>query len=206
LILVIKADIKLTSSLKNIIEKKNHKSSNGGYILIELIVVCAIIGILATMAVALLSRAKIGARESAALVTLNSFAGAYESYWSRNGVYPQWGPGMPYDSPDKLFHALINEGYLPKSYSTIPYVSGDKLFFWLTDDYALEIFPFDSKNGTRDPSNYYWLLFHPRGFQSKQGFIGIGTTPLSGKSTIRPRVSTKPGDIESFTIYGLHHR
>jgi len=165
-----------------------------------------IIGILATMSITLLSRAKISARESAALVTLNSFAGAYEAYWSRHGEYPQWGTGMRFENPRQLMNTLILEGYLPKAYTTVPYVESSRLFFWITDDYAIEIYPFDDADGTRDPSSYYWILMHPIGFQREQGYLGIGTSPQAGKGTIRPRASKAAGDIESFTIYSLHRK
>ena len=190
----------------NIPYRKSSTNRESGFTLLELIVVCMIIGILATMSISLLSRAKIGARESAAVVTLNSFAGAYEAYWSRNGEYPHWGPGMRFSNPKELMSTLVLEGYLPRAYSTVPYVQSDRLFFWITDDYAVEIYPFNDADGKRDPSSYYWILFHPIGFQRERGYLGIGTTPLTGKGTVRPRASKHPGDIDTFTIYSLHRR
>ncbi len=176
-----------------------------GYTLIELLIVCSIIGILATMSVTLVSRARVNARETAAVVTLNSFAGAWESYWARHGVYPQWGDDMEFSDPQQLFKSLIREGYLPSAYSQIPYYEADSLFYLITEDYALEIYPFTDGNGTRAPSNYYWMLFHPIGFQTQQGYLGIGTDASEGKVAVRPRLGENRGDINRFTIYSLHH-
>ncbi|MBU1024295.1 prepilin-type N-terminal cleavage/methylation domain-containing protein [bacterium] len=186
--------------------KINFISNNQlGFTLIELLVVCSIIGILATMSVTLVSRARMNARETAALATLNSFAGAWEAYWSRNGTYPQWGQEMRFSDPHDLFMTLVRDGYLPKAYSQIPYVDSSRLFYRITEDYALEIFPFDDDDGTRHPANYYWLLLHPLGFQKDQGYLGIGTSPAGGKNAVRPRVAGYRADINRFTIYGLHH-
>ena len=179
---------------------------NSGYTLIELIVVMSILGVLATMSVTLVSRARVNARESAAIATLNSLAGAYEAYWSRHGEYPHWGENMRFSEPYQLFMSLVRDGYLPKSYSSIPYVENDKLFYLITDDYALEIFPFDSAINTRAPSNYYWLMMHPLGFQRQQGFLGIGTTPNGGHLAVRPRAGMDRSDIDFFTLYGPHRR
>ena len=166
----------------------------------------SILSILATMSVTLVSKARVNARESAAIATLNSLAGAYEAYWSRNGVYPQWGENMKFSDPHALFMSLVRDGYLPGSYSSIPYIENDKLFYLITDDYALEIFPFDSANDSRAPSNYYWLLMHPLGFQRQQGFLGIGTTLNGGHLAVRPRAGMARNDIDFFTLYGPHRR
>jgi prepilin-type N-terminal cleavage/methylation domain-containing protein len=183
----------------------NFKSEKG-YTLLELITVCMIIGILATMSVTLVSRARVNARETAAVVTLNSLAGAWESYWSRNGVYPHWGEGQRFSDPNQLFQTLIDEGYLPHAYRNVVYSEDSQIFTRITDDYALEIYEFDSKGGTRGPGDYYWLLFHPMGFQRTQGYLGIGTNSAGGKITVRPRLGERRGDIDSFSIYGMQRR
>ena len=190
------------------LKNKNSISFNKndkGYTLIELLVVCSIIGILATMSVTLVSRARVNARETAAVVTLNSMAGAWESYWARHGVYPQWGENMEFSDPQDLFMSLVREGYLPSAYSQVPYYEAEGLFYQLTDDYALEIYPYTDEFQTRSPSNYYWMVFHPMGFQKQQGFLGIGTDPSDGKITVRVRSGENRGDINRFTIYSLHH-
>lgn len=173
--------------------------------MLELLVVCSIIGILATMSVSLVSRARVNARETAAVVTLNSFAGAWESYWARHGEYPHWGDDMEFSDPQDLFMSLVREGYLPSAYSQIPYYLIDSRFYQITDDYALEIYPYSDPNLSRDTSNYYWLLLHPIGFQRQQGFLGIGTDPSDGKVTTRVRSANREGDINGFTVYSLHH-
>lgn len=186
--------------------KKSISGNEMGFTLIELLVVCTIIGILATMSVSLVSRARVNARETAAVVTLNSFAGAWEAYWARHGTYPQWGEGMEYSDPLQLFRSLTREGYLPSAYSQVTYYEPESQFYFITDDYALEIFPFTDGYGSRAPSNYYWLLFHPLGFQKQQGYLGIGTDPSCGKAAVRARSGDSRGDINQFTIYSLHHR
>jgi prepilin-type N-terminal cleavage/methylation domain-containing protein len=185
--------------------RKSITNNDKGYTLLELLVVCTIIGILATMSVTLVSRARVNARETAAVVTLNSLAGAWESYWARHGTYPHWGEGMEYSDPQQLFRTLTREGYLPSAYSQVPYYEPDNQFYHITDDYALEIFPFTDGYGNRAPSNYYWLLFHPMGFQKQQGYLGIGTDPSCGKSAVRARSGDSSGDINQFTVYSLHH-
>jgi len=186
--------------------RKSISNNDMGFTLLELLIVCTIIGILATMSVSLVSRARVNARETAAVVTLNSFAGAWESYWARHGTYPHWGEGMKYSDPQQLFRTLTREGYLPSAYSQVPYYEPDKQFYQITDDYALEIFPFTDGDGRRAPSNYYWLLLHPLGFQRQQGYLGIGTDSSCGKATVRVRFGDSRGDINQFTIYSLHHR
>lgn len=190
-------------------ENKNNvkaAQSEAGYTLIELVIVCMIIGILATMSITLVSRARMNARESAAVATLNSLAGAWESYWARNGVYPHWGEGQQFEDPYQLFRSMVNDGYLPRAYSILPYDENTNLIYRITNDYALEIYEFDDAGGTRGESDYYWLLLHPLGFQTVQGYLGIGTTPVGGKIAVRPRLGSKRGDIDDFEIYGMQKR
>lgn len=98
-----------------------------GYNLIELLAVCAIIGILATMPIASLRKAKVKANEVQAIAALNTMAVAYESF--NNETRPQRYPnylanGVLYDntidftSAEDIWDDLQRRGFIPKRYSS----------------------------------------------------------------------------------------
>ena len=88
--------------------KKNQK----GFSLIELLIVVAIIGIIAAIAIPSLIKARAAANESAAIGTLRTFGSAQATAMSRNGNVPL------------NIANLSTQGYIDQAFST---GSGPKL-------------------------------------------------------------------------------
>ena len=69
------------------------KAARPGFTMIEMLTVCAIIGILVAIAIASVTKARIQAREAKAIAMVKSFANAYTTFHAREGEYPHWGHG-----------------------------------------------------------------------------------------------------------------
>jgi prepilin-type N-terminal cleavage/methylation domain-containing protein len=101
-----------------------------GYNMIELLAVCAIIGILATMPIASMRKAKMKTNEVQAIGALNTMAVAYESYnnETRPHRYPNYlQNGALYDrtidftSAEDIWDDLQRRGFISKKYSGHPH-------------------------------------------------------------------------------------
>ncbi len=77
-----------------------HHDSNRGFTLVELIIVVAIIGILATIAVPAMQDAPIKAREAVIRADLYQIRSCIDQYLADKGVYPE------------SLEALVDSGYL----------------------------------------------------------------------------------------------
>jgi type IV pilus assembly protein PilA len=79
---------------------KGLRNRNAGFTLIELMLVVAIIGALAAIAVPAFLRYQLRAKRSEAYSNLAAIAKAEESYYATNGVYWNTGVSMPGPAPN----------------------------------------------------------------------------------------------------------
>jgi type II secretory pathway pseudopilin PulG len=175
--------------------------------MVELMVVSAIISILAAMSFALLTRMRSQVIETNALSALNALATAYEMYYYHNTSYPQWrspseGGGQRFESPKQLFDHLLEEEYLPPSFSTYRYEEETGFIYGFTQDYAVEIMPFNPGDPTTSSRNSYFIVFHPYNFQ--RDALAIGTNPPTGWVAVRPRRGREGGNYRTFGLYTFH--
>ncbi|HYE79465.1 MAG TPA: type II secretion system protein [bacterium] len=170
-----------------------------GYTLIELLTVASIIGILATMAIASVARARTGTREKAAIATLTLLANGYTNYYARNGSFPHWGPGLKNTTPQALWSELTTGGYFPTKWNYYRPDPVTGLVLGPIQGYALEIPPFEADAaGVRGTDNYFAVILHPRGFQ--EGYLAVIVDPLTDRSTPVPLSSDSP-EISTFSLY-----
>jgi len=73
--------------------KKANSAGNAGFTLLELLVVIAIIGLLSSIIMASVNRARANARDSERVQTLKQFETALELYYYDHGKYPGWNNG-----------------------------------------------------------------------------------------------------------------
>jgi len=85
--------------------KEKNKDAEGGFTLIEMVLVATLIAILSTLAIASMSQARNKTVETGAATGLKAIASAQEMYWMDNGRFAMG------------FSALART-YLPRAYST----------------------------------------------------------------------------------------
>jgi len=170
-----------------------------GYTMLELMVVSSIISILAAMSFALLSRTRVQAIETAAMSGLNTIATAYEMYYFFNKEYPQWGQNQRFSSPEDLWDHLVSEDFLPHSYKNVDFDADTGYIYGFTDDYAVEIVPFDELDPTTSQKGSYFIVFHPYNFQ--RDALAIGLNPPTGWVAVRTRRGQNAEDYRSFHLY-----
>ncbi len=174
-----------------------------GYTMVELIAVCMIISILAAISFALLSRSRSQVLETSALAALNSMATAYEMYYNHNLSYPQWGPGQEFSSPKQLFDYLIDREYLPRAYRNCTtgenYDPSTGYIYGFTQDYAMEIMPYDPLDATTSIRNSYFIVLHPYNFQRDS--LAIGLNPPTGWVAVRGRRGLETDDYRTYRLY-----
>jgi prepilin-type N-terminal cleavage/methylation domain-containing protein len=86
------------------------KNKTGGFTLVEVMIVVAVIALLAAIAIPNLLRAKVASNESSAQATLKTIANALETYTITNGKYPSdttslIGAAPPYLNKDYFISA-----------------------------------------------------------------------------------------------------
>lgn len=125
---------------------RNTHRTDKGYSLIEMLIVCALIVILATMPIALVRRSREKIHEADALRALRMMALAYENYWAQNGhMYPnfrsdgQMADDIKYKNAEEIWDDLTGMGLVPGQYSGYPHDRRDLL----ARGYRLSIFPAD---------------------------------------------------------------
>jgi len=183
--------------------KKNRQSrtkglSQKGFTMVELMTVCVIIGILASMSFVLLSRARRQVVETNALSALNALATAYEMYYYHNGKYPHWGPEADFASPKEIWDMLVAENYLPQSCSKIYYDPANGYIYGYTQDYAVEILPYSPSNPLEGTGSYF-IVFHPLNFQ--RDALAIGHNPPTGWVAVRARRGPEGADPRTYGLF-----
>jgi len=123
---------------------RNIASNSQGYSLIEMLIVCGIILILATIPIALIRNSRDRIHEAEALKSLRIMALAYENYYAQNGhAYPNYRLDgvtedyIQYKSQEEIWDKLISEKLLPRMYSGHPIGERDLL----GRGYQFTIFP-----------------------------------------------------------------
>ncbi len=129
------------------IELKNLLSHNEfGHTLIEILAVCGMISILATIPIAYMHEAKIRANETAALGALNQMAAAYEIYrvvGDPQHFYPHFysfgivTDTVTFHNPDEIWDELIRQGLLPNKYRAYSFNTPNLL----APGYSFSIYP-----------------------------------------------------------------
>lgn len=120
--------------------------NESGHTLIEILAVCGIITILATIPVTYMREAKIRANETAALGALNQMAAAYEMYrvvGDRQRFYPHfYSHGLITDTitfhnPEEIWDELIRQRLLPYKYAAYNHNTPNLM----APGYSLSIYP-----------------------------------------------------------------
>jgi prepilin-type N-terminal cleavage/methylation domain-containing protein len=180
-------------------QKGSGRESAKGYTLVELIAVCTIISILAAMSFALLSRMRSQAVETNALSALNTLATGYEMYYFYNSSYPQWGPGQRFGSPRQIFDYLVEEEFIPRSYSHYTYDQNTGYIYGFTQSYAVEIPQYNPI--TASPSSYFIVL---RPFDFQRDSLAIGTSLPAGWVAARARRGPDDVNYQLYRLYVPH--
>jgi|GEM_PF-6206604 len=170
-----------------------------GFTLIEMLTVCAIIGILVAMAIASVTKARIQAREAKAVAMVKSFTNAYTNFLAREGEYPHWGPGQRYATMADLWADLTARDYLPSDWSYFQPAATDLAIRGPIDGFVIEIKPFEQDAANlRSTDNYFAIIFRPYGFQDR--YIGLSVDPATD------RISPIPlwGENADITTYSVH--
>ena len=120
-----------------------------GHTLIEILAVCGMISILATIPIVYMREAKIRANETAALGALNQMAAAYEMYrvvgGDRQRFYPHFyslgtvTDTVTFRNPEEIWDELIRQGLLPRKYAAYPHSTPNLL----APGYTFSIYPID---------------------------------------------------------------
>lgn len=176
------------------------RDKSHGFNMIELMTVTAVISILAAMSCILVARAKTQARETAALGTLSAFTTAYEAFRFRYSEYPQWGPGQRFASPVDLINRLMAEDMLPTVYGgNFEYFPDYNMFKGFTEDYYLQILPFNPDAADAAPSGSYYIILYPFNFQ--RSALAAVFDPVRGALTVRARKGDASGDLSTFRLF-----
>lgn len=170
-----------------------------GFTLVELFVVTMIISIITAMSAVLIIRAKVQARETAALGTLSMMTTAYEEFNFRYKEYPRWGPDQPFDDPRDLVDFMLAEGFLPSAFRNYEYVESYNFFVGFADDYSLQILPHDL--GTPEPPNLgsYYIVLIPRNYQRR--YLASIYDPINGAVTVKARKGAFGDEFDAYRLF-----
>lgn len=91
--------------------KKSRKTNESGFTLIEILLVIAIIGILASTILVSLNDAKLRARDANRKMMLKSIRTVFDMYYNDNGFYPG-GIGTPSENANSWIHNPLNANLL----------------------------------------------------------------------------------------------
>jgi prepilin-type N-terminal cleavage/methylation domain-containing protein len=168
-----------------------------GFNLIELFMVTTIISILAAMSVILVARAKVQARETAALSTLSMMTTAYEEFHFRYREYPQWGPGQRFNDPRDLINSLVKEGFLPSVFRHYEFYVDYNMFSGFAEDYYLQILPYDPEAEDAPPKGSYFIVLVPHNYQRR--YLAAIYDPTRGKVTVKARKGD--GSLDGYRLF-----
>jgi type II secretory pathway pseudopilin PulG len=185
-------------------------SRYSGYTMIEMLIVCGIILILATLPVALLRRSREKVWEADAVRSLGMMAVAYENYWAQNGhMYPNYrsdaalGDGIDYRSAEQIWDNLIRLSLVPRKYSGFAHDEKDLL----ARGYVLTIYPADyGAVAGGGPKNTYAIALLPyEGSSAKRGLAILQGRRMGLQSVYPSPIPRKLGQfgIFSTSVYGL---
>ncbi len=171
----------------------------GGYNLPEVLVVAAIIGILATIPIASLRRAREKTNEVQAIASLNVMAVAYESYnnETRPHRYPHYLQNgvlykdlIDYHNAEEIWRDLIRKGYVPKRYSGHPLSEPDLL----APGFRLSILPFSvTPSYSSSPRFNYAIALVPHEMSDQPRAIAIFQGYNDGWFRVSARARKIPG-------------
>jgi prepilin-type N-terminal cleavage/methylation domain-containing protein len=170
-----------------------------GFNLVELFTVTAIIGILAAMSTILVVRAKVQARETAALGTLSMMTTAYQQYEFRHGEYPHWGPGQTFENPRELIDSLIAQKYIPSAYANYHYDETNQTCGGFAESYLLRILPYDPNDPDAPPPGSYFIILQPFNYQRRH--LAAMFSPLDGLVTVKARKGDLAGNMDSYRLF-----
>lgn len=169
--------------------------------MLEILVVAAIIGILSTMPVVALRKAKVKANEIEAIAALNMMAVAYESYnsESRPHHYPNYirqglvNPDLmiDYRNTEQIWQDLLNRSLLPRKYIGHQHDEYDLL----ARGFLLSIMPYSRiPNFSNSPRYNYAIAMVPHPESQQPRVIAIFQGYNDGWMRISPRARKLPGN------------
>jgi len=107
---------------------KRFHARKGGFTLIELMIVVAIIGILAAIAIPNFIRFQLKAKSSEGKTNLAAIRTAEESYFSEFGTYVS-AAASPNIAPDSMKQTFVDEGACPDCFDRIGWAPEGTVFF-----------------------------------------------------------------------------
>jgi prepilin-type N-terminal cleavage/methylation domain-containing protein len=183
--------------------------SQVGYSLIEMLIVTALIGILATIPIALLRRSRDKTYEMEALRSLRMISLAYENYYMQNGhKYPHYQSNgavteeNEFRTAEEIWDTFVAYSLLPHMYSGTRHDRQDLL----GKGYVFTIFPSDSGvfpgDGIRN--SYAFAMVPYEGSVAEKGLAMVqGRRWFSSFPTAIPRKMNEMG-MYSLQVYSMN--
>jgi len=185
---------------------RNIVNDTKGYSLVEMLIVCGIIIILATVPIALIRNARDRLGEAEALKSLRMMALAYENYYAQNGhLYPNYRldgvleDDIRFKSDQEIWEKLITEKLLPRAYSGHAISEPDLL----AKGYRFTIFPARAGqlSGSGVRNSYAMALMPYADSPATRGLAMVrGTKFYTSFPTAVPRKMSS-GDLTGLDIY-----
>ena len=181
------------------ISVKYHLSKEHGYNLLEVLVVCIIISIIATVPVVSLRNAKVKANEVDAISALNVMAVAYENYnnQARPHRYPNYLANgavytglIDYRSAEEIWDTLISQSLLPRRYANHSHDEWNLM----AKGFKLSIMPYSRiPNYANSPRYNYAIVMKPFPGSPQPRAIAIFQGYNDTWMRISPRARKLPG-------------